>query len=372
MPKGNLTAIIRENKYFCFGRRQLAKSKKFKYVSYILRFAVAGAALYWAFHKVDLREVSEKLFTLNVWVVLLALGAWLASQFIFVSRWLLLLRVQSIKISYWAAFRLHFLGIFYNNCLPSAVGGDFVRAGYATAHTDKKVEAVLSVFVDRFVGITSMILMAAACYWLIPVEGQRLTVSGQNGGEPSLVGKISGYWWIFAIIAGVILFVFLCFLVNPKTRALLGKGFAFVLQSGAAILKKSHKAMIIYWNHKMAFILAYFLSFLCQGVLIAGMLLIGKNLGIECPAKYYFVFFPVAWMIGAVPVSVGGLGIWENVLIGFFVAVGTQEDIAGRASALALFHRALWLFGSLPGVVIHLAGAHLPKDFSIDDNSTFR
>jgi hypothetical protein len=326
-----------------------------------VRFLVAGGALYWAFHKVDMREVGGKLLGLNIWIVLLALGTWLASQFIFVSRWLLLLRVQSIKISYWAAFRLHFLGIFYNNCLPSAVGGDFIRAGYATAHTDKKVEAVLSVFVDRFVGITSMILMAAVCYRFIPGKPKQV-----EAGQKGPIGTLIEYWWVLALIAGLVVLVLLGFLVHTKGRGLLKKGFTFIRQSGSAILRKSHKAMIIYWNHKIAFILAYFLSFLCQGVLIVGMLLIGKNLGIDCPGKYYFVFFPVAWMIGAAPVSIGGLGIWENVLIGFFVAVGTQENIAYLASALAVFHRMLWLFGSLPGVIIHLCGAHLPKDFSVD------
>ena len=89
----------------------------------------------------------------------------------------------------------------------------------------------------------------------------------------------------------------------------------------------------------------------------------GRNIGIECPAKYYFVFFPVAWMVGALPVSVGGIGIWEGVLILLFAAAGVSDEKSG---ALALFHRALWLFGSLPGVIIHLSGAHLPKDFSVD------
>jgi len=37
-----------------------------------------------------------------------------------------------------------------------------------------------------------------------------------------------------------------------------------------------------------------------------------------------------------------------------------------QISALALFHRILWLFGSLPGVAIHLLGAHLPKDIDSD------
>jgi uncharacterized protein (TIRG00374 family) len=349
---------------------QLLKSKKGKIIATILRIAVAGGALYWAFHKVDLREVSEKLFSLNIFIVFLAVLTWLANQFIFVSRWLLLLRVQSIKIKFWAAFRLHFLGIFYNNCLPSAVGGDFIRAAYVTTHTDKKVEAALSVFVDRFVGITSMILMALVCYSFVP-EGQHTGAIPEEEKKQGLISLLVSYWWIFAIILGIFLLIVIVLSINPKGRKLLKNGFGLFWHKGIVILKRSYHAMMIYWNHKIAFVFAYLLSFACQGILITGLWLVGRNLGIECSAGYYFVFFPIAWMAGAIPITVGGLGVWENILQELFKRVVIQEEALlvkqlASVSALAVFHRVLWLFGSLPGVIIHLCGAHLPKDISID------
>ncbi len=344
----------------------MLKSKTGKIISYVLRFGVAAGALYWAFRNVDMKQVGDQLLGLNKLIIIIAIITWLINQFVFVARWILLLRVQDIKISYWAAFRLHFLGIFYNNCLPGAVGGDFIRAGYATTHTDKKIEAVLSVFVDRFVGITSMILMALICYRFVPGNSQK------QQADKGFIATIAGYWWIFAIVAGLILLAVVVFWSHPKGRSLLKKWVSLAWHKGGAILIKARKAMLIYWNHKIAFVFAYLLSFFCQGILIFGMWLIGRDLGIKCAAKYYFVFFPIAWMSGAIPVSVGGLGVWENVLKGFFKAV---VEVVGEkelerqlvyVSTLALFHRMLWLFGSLPGVVIHLFGAHLPKDFSVD------
>jgi hypothetical protein len=41
-----------------------------------------------------------------------------------------------------------------------------------------------------------------------------------------------------------------------------------------------------------------------------------------------------------------------------------------QAVALAVCHRVVWLIASLPGVIIHLAGAHLPKDFFIDEQGS--
>jgi len=134
-----------------------AKGKKKKYISYILRFAVAAVALYIAFRGEDLGQVAEVLLGLKLWVLAAVLGIFFISQLIFVARWNMLLRVQSIKIGFWSAVRLHLLGLFYNNCLPTSVGGDFLRAWYVTRHTDKKLEAALSVFVDRAVGLTGQL-----------------------------------------------------------------------------------------------------------------------------------------------------------------------------------------------------------------------
>jgi len=326
---------------------------------------VAGIALYLAFKPQKegpgLSETFSLLKDITPLVITAAILLWLSNQVIFVSRWKLLLRVQSIHISFWAALRLHFLGIFYNNCLPSAVGGDLLRAWYVTNHTDKKLEAALSVFVDRFVGFSGMVIMAAVCYWLIPVErqqgGQKLSL------KFDLLDKLDKYWPVLAIIVLVIAAMLGVFVLNSRTRVLLIKTVSFLRNKGRTLVGRVHKAMVVYYNHKIAFVFAYILTFLCQSAIIVGMWLVGRDLGIQCPAKYYFVFFPLAWMIGALPISVGGLGIWEGVLILLFAGVSVERD---QAQALALVHRALWLFGSLPGVVIHLCGAHLPKEFSVD------
>lgn len=321
--------------------------------------------MYWAFRPQEEGPGISEAFNLIKGIAPLIIAAaivlWLANQFIFVARWKLLLRVQSIHIGFWAALRLHFLGIFYNNCLPSAVGGDLLRAWYVTTHTDKKLEAALSVFVDRFVGVSGMILMAAVCYWLIPVEGQQ--GAQQLSLEFELLDKLAKHWWIPALVVLVIVVVLGVVALDGRARILFVKAFKSLWNKGLALIAKIHKSMVVYYRHKIALVFALVLTVLCQSAIIIAMWLVGRDLGIQCPAKYYFVFFPIAWIIGALPISVGGLGIWEGVLILLFAGIAVERD---QAQALALVHRGLWLFGSLPGVVIHLFGAHLPKDFSID------
>jgi uncharacterized membrane protein YbhN (UPF0104 family) len=91
---------------------------------------------------------------------------------------------------------------------------------------------------------------------------------------------------------------------------------------------------------------------------------LGRNLGIEVELKYYFVIFPIMWVVAAVPVSPAGLGIFEWGTKKGFVAL-TGADPAS-ALAIALCQRLVWLLASLPGVLIHLLGAHLPREISVD------
>lgn len=346
-----------------------ARVRKSKYISYLLRFIVAGAALYLAFRGENFTEVVDVLLGLNLWVFAGAMGIYIIGQLIFVARWSLLLKVQSIHIGFWPAVRLHLLGLFYNNCLPGALGGDLPRAWYVTKHTEKKLEAALSVFVDRVIGLIGMLIMAFGCYWFIPEESRE---EGFNGifdfrfpnfdlkiGNRQLAIEDVIIWLGAAFAVVIVLLVSSC-----RGRKLLERGFNIVRLHGASILGKVRQSIRIYCHKWPAVVGALLLTFCCQGLTVMAMWLIGREIGIDVPAKYYFIFFPVSWLLGAVPISVGGLGIMEGWLKMMFMRVGTISS--KNALALALCQRLIFLIVSLPGAIIHLIGAHLPKDFFID------
>jgi uncharacterized protein (TIRG00374 family) len=340
-----------------------AKVRKNKYISYLLRFGVAGGALYLAFRGEDLGQVKDVLLGLNLWIFAAALGFYVVSQLVFVARWSLLLKVQSIEIGFWPAVRLHFLGLFYNNCLPSLIGGDLLRAWYVTRHTDKKLESALSVFVDRVVGLAGMVIMALCSYCFIPAERPKEQFESPFSGT-SLLQHLTDYKWVLVGIGLVLVIAAAAVACSVKLRGLLRRWMQLLRQRGAAGLSKVVAAIGIYWNKKLALVCALLLTFCCQGIFIVGMWLVGRGIGITAPMKYYFIFFPISWLLGALPISVGGVGITELWLKAMFIGVCAVSS--EHALALALCQRLVMLFASLPGAVIHLIGAHLPKDFSID------
>jgi hypothetical protein len=83
-------------------------------------------------------------------------------------RWRMLLAVQGIHITLWESVRLTYIGWFFNNWLPGATGGDFVKAFYIARQTHHKPEAITTVFLDRLIGLIAMCMLGAAavavCY----------------------------------------------------------------------------------------------------------------------------------------------------------------------------------------------------------------
>ena len=304
------------------------KSRKKKHLSLALRTIVALAAIYWAFHDIDWGQLSSTLAKMNLWLFAAALAIFTVAQIIVGLRWWLLLRAQSIFISFWSAVRLNFLGLFYNNCMPGSMGGDLIRAWYVTSHTDKKLEAALSVFIDRIIGLTGMTLIAVVCYLLF-MRGSGIMTSDEQAGLFDSIARLKWVFFWMVIALGAILFIML--LLQP-TRAVLTKSWAYIRVHGAKTIKKLTEAVVIYCRNPLAIVTALVLTIFVQSMVITAFWVLGLNLGIDISPRYYFVFFPITWVVGAIPVSVAGLGIIEGGLKVLF----TQFAGVAKANIAAL------------------------------------
>ncbi|AQT68874.1 hypothetical protein STSP2_02050 [Anaerohalosphaera lusitana] len=330
--------------------------KQFMTVS--IRVLIAAGALYLVFKGEDLTELGDVMLGLNKLVFAGALGLYLAGQAVFVLRWRLISSVQSVHFGFFAGLKLHFLGLFYNNCLPSAVGGDLLRAWYVTKHCDpdRKVEAVLSVAVDRAVGLIGMILMAATFYFLWPVETADAQTAPVTAGEGG--GQLVGFLKFGGVLFLCVLFALAVLTASKKGRNWLVSLVSRVEHLFIHVVKTFVTAVGLYSRRMHVILLGIVLTFFSQGLCILGFWLCGRNLGLDVNVKYYYVLFPVSWMIGSLPISIGGVGLMEGWLkIAFTKLSGGQSVLA---AAVAICQRLIWLIGSIPGLLIHIFGAHLP------------
>jgi uncharacterized protein (TIRG00374 family) len=145
---------------------------------------------------------------------------------------------------------------------------------------------------------------------------------------------------------------------------ILKKAWTHLCLYGGRALKKFKDAAALYLDRPLTILMVFLLTVCMQLMTITAFWFLGSSMGIEVSVKYYYVIFTLTWVLGALPVSIGGAVVVEGMLAYMFVKLAGVE--AEAALALALCQRLVWMVTSLPGAIIHLIGAHLPKEFSID------
>lgn len=334
------------------------KSKK-SHISTIVRIFIALGVVALIVVKGDWNaaDLKDAFAKLNLWSLAAAIGLFFVANLVIGCRWYILLRAQHIDVKLVPCIKIHFLGLFYNNVLPSSVGGDAFRAWYITKHTHKRVEAALSVVIDRLVGLFTLILMAVSFYVLFPVEGDADKLDFSF--DLDIAAKLSQYRWVIAGLAVIAVAAVAAVFIHPASRKKLHLIYAAVV----AALERVFVAIRLYCRKPFTMLAAIGLTFVAQSLPIVGYCLMGKLMGLSVPVKYYFVFFPISWVFGALPISPGGMGVLEGVLVALFSRVpGISKEGMAVVAVLAICQRIIFLVCSLPGMIIHISGAHLPAD----------
>ena len=290
-----------------------------------------------------------------------AVFIYFVAQTLLAVRWVLLLRVQGVFISHFQAIKLTYLGLFYNNFMPGSVGGDLLKGWYITRHSQKgsRLEAAVTVFVDRLVGLIGMILVGALASLFV---GGKLTIPiGSRNIQIRMV--------IWAIL-GVSVLVSVIFL-SKRIRNFLMLSRLLEKLPFARTLHKIEQAIRIYRRYPAVMVLALVLTAVIQGLAIVAVWTMSQALQLEKVTFFHcLIIMPVVWLItAAIPVP-GGLGVMEVLFIPFFaraidpsVVTGTDhwEQVKAMAAALALMNRLMICACSLPGALVPIFGGHLPR-----------
>ena len=336
-------------------------------ISLILRICIAVGTLAWVFKNQEWTSLGQAFMGINPAVFLLCLLIFAGTQAVLATRWWWLLTALSIRLRLGAAIRLHFLGLFYNNIMPSSVGGDLIRAWYAAKHTEKRIEAALSVFIDRGIGLFGLVMMAGVSLLFL----MRDEAFGSMAAPESAAGDNIPRSWepaLYVLLAGVVVLTLLLLFGRTRT-ALIGLANR-VLAQLRRMTRKAWEAVRLCCKSPLTILGTLVLTVVLQTCTILAFWMLGRDLQIAASIKYYFMIFPGMWVVGALPISIAGFGILEGGITILFVrlAGATPE----QAACLALCQRFIWILCSLPGALIHLTGGHLPQAISFDDRESSR
>ncbi|HBY94659.1 MAG TPA: hypothetical protein DEP84_11985 [Chloroflexi bacterium] len=295
--------------------------------------------------QVDIAEVWAALRDASLPLTALAMLLYLGAITSNAAKWAVLLRAQGVRVPFRNVLRHTFVGVFFNNFLP-IIGGDVVR-GYGLAReTATTAGAAVSVVVDRLVGLlvfTSAGTLAA----LVAVQWRGFTRSDAVG--PLAAVEQLGFVVTLGLLAGFLV------LLSGRVRGVVESLVAHMplLRPVAPIVLKLSTAVGAYRRRPAALLAAYGVGL--TTILLSNIVnwLLFAAIGEHVDPLYVFIFNPIVGLLMAVPISIAGLGVNQNVFPVFYGFAGVAPAPAVAASLLLQLTIALT---SLPGGLIWSAG----------------
>ena len=284
----------------------------------------------------------------NLDLLLFSLGAlcFVTSIIVLNMRWWWLLRANMFNIGVLEVQRLAWIGFFFNNVIPGSTGGDIVKAVYiAKKFSTDKVPALISVFVDRVVGLLSLILLACLASLLALDDFPQIAIT---------------VWLLsFTVV------LFCTFLISSNLRKLIR--FDYVInrlpERMARIVQEIDRSLLYYRQHLTGISLWILVSPITYSLFIASFWLMDKSLGFGLGFLEYCFVVPIATAIQGIPIAPAGWGVGEAVygtLIGKVGALmqpnidGAEQMWRTRGVTLSVLHRTHVVAWSLIGGILFL------------------
>jgi uncharacterized protein (TIRG00374 family) len=269
-----------------------------------------------------------------------ALGMVLIAFAASMTRWYLLVRGLGLTFHLRDAFRLGSLGFMLNQIMPGSVGGDLFKAAFiAHEQPGRRTEAVASVFIDRFVGLVAMLVVASIA----------LVLAGQTLSASSLLEGLRVFIWLSTLAGlGMMLLLTSRLVSGLKAQQLAGQvpGIGHLLTRLVAGLEH-------FGSRRRYLFAAFAMAMTTHCLFVSGFWFISRGLPIKGPTFVQnATIVPLALVAGAMPLTPGGLGLTETALARLYQNIGLQ---ASDGALVALAYRALTYVVAAVGAAYYLS-----------------
>jgi uncharacterized protein (TIRG00374 family) len=299
---------------------------------FLAKAALSIAFLFYATRKIDLSSFAHDIRTLNPpWL----LGGLIQLSLIPVlggARWRLVLSTLGSKIGIWSSTRLFWVGMIFNQVLPSSSGGDAIRVVLAWRRGVPLPRSAHSVILERLVMVFTLVILVAAIQ-LLPGYRENIPAAAWFG--PIL---------LFAAVAGLI---FVTLGESLIARLRLWRA----LSALAELSIDARKFLLSRSSSRVAG-----LSVLTHLNIAVASLWLGKALGIHLGIVDYAFYMSLLTLVTSLPVSIGGWGIREGAVVALFGNSGVSAHSALAFSILFGLSVGVISLAGLPFVSIREAG----------------
>lgn len=318
-----------------------------------LQITITVLLLWWIFRDPEKRaQMLAAMHTADyLWLIpgLLCVGLAFLFQ---TARWRILMGVQGIQMGWWRTLWVYFVGAFFNLFLLGSTGGDIIKIYYAMRETaSKKSAALLSVLVDRMMGLIAMVALAVVLCSL------RWDLILSNPKTAALMGTLGV---ILGASLGLIIFGFIVdrfHLAHKLPRWLPLHAKIVELSVAFSVYARSPRILTMAFGLSIPAHLLNFLSFYFAARAF------GVFPGLTGMVDILAVL-PIIMTIAAMPISLAGVGVREGLFQKVFSELfGTPDSVAVLISISGFLMVVAW---GLVGGLVYLAyrpsgGLHLEE-----------
>jgi len=270
----------------------------------------------------------------------LAIGIYLISMVVFTLRWQILVRGYGLLVSTMDLFKYYLIGLFFNNFLPTSIGGDIVRIYHLIQRSGDRTAGFASVLTERLLGIASTLILTLIALLI-------------------LTGELDNSWLIY-IACGLLIIILAFFvlvfndrflqwterLVNPLKLMRLGER-----------IMKFLNAVRFYQNAKNIFLKILIISVAGQVLIILMTYFLSQAIGLQVPLTYMFLIVPVTFLVTMLP-SINGVGFREG---GYIILLGKIGIGKAEAISLSFLSILIPMLVSIGGGVLFMLNKQIPK-----------
>lgn len=299
----------------------------------LAKIGVSLLLLAYLLHTSDLSAVLARVRQGDLLLLAGAVALYVGMILLSTWRWRLLISAQGYDAPLRELSASYLVATFFNNFLPSNIGGDVIRVHDSSRLTGSRTASLAIIAVDRILGFGALYALAATAFLVGGPDVRHLA-----GARVVLLG----------------LGALFCGLAYVYFRE--GTARAFMARSGLARLDWARErfevvqaAVHVYRRNLVAVLRAFGASLLLQTLFIGYYYAIARSLRIPLSPAACFLMVPLCTLVQAIPVSFNGWGIRESVFVLYFSQVGLARD---SALAFSLAGAGLVVLLSLSGAVV--------------------
>ena len=243
-------------------------------------------------------------------------------------RWHQVLRVFGTRVPLSQLVGMSFIGLFFNQAMPTSIGGDAIRMWQLHRTGIPAQISITSVLNERLSGLLILLLLVTV-------------------GTPSiwLVLDTPESRFLWSAIVLLTLFGFTVFLLIDRLPERVAAAFR---ATKITELSADFKRLLHAGRMTASLVL---LGLLSWAVAIAAVVILSLGLGITVAPGYYAIIVPMVILMMIVPISIGGWGVREGAFIFLLGHLGVSS---AESFLLSVLFGLTLILASLPGIVFWL------------------